>query len=93
MEEIDKSFLFTKEEKNSTLTKSDSILDGAGLLSDLLVTKVFFRKSGFITRFAASSIARNFTASILEEKKPLILGMVKSIFKKIKKKIVAPRKK
>jgi hypothetical protein len=64
-QEVDQSRLFTKVVHRLGETKTQSYYTGIAILSDVFIHRVLFRKSKFLTRLVASTIARNITNAIL----------------------------
>jgi len=56
-----------------------------GTLTSIIVNKIILRKSGFLTKFTASYLAKNFTTKILSEKKGTIFNWLTSLFQKVTK--------
>ncbi len=66
---------FTSAPETSTLVGS-----GVGLSLELLIRKIFFAKTGWITRMVGPILLKNFSANMLKKNKDVLIQKVKSIF-------------
>lgn len=76
-EEIDQSHLFSKVVRNLISGKDDGLYLGTGILTDFLIKRVLFRRAGFFTRQAMSSLAQNLTREVLAKNKDVWLTWLK----------------
>jgi hypothetical protein len=65
---------FTASSANNTL-----IGTGLGLSLELLIRKLFFSKTGWITKMVGPILLKNFSANVLKKNKSTLVKKVKSI--------------
>jgi len=53
---------------------------GLGLSLELLIRKIFFSKTGWLTRMVGPILLKNFSANMLKKNKNVLIKKVKSIF-------------
>ena len=66
---------FTSPAETNTLVGT-----GLGLSLELLIRKMFFAKTGFITRMVGPILLKNFSANMLKKNKDVLVKKVKSFF-------------
>ena len=66
---------FTSAPETNTLVGT-----GVGLSLELLIRKIFFAKTGWITKMVGPILLKNFSANMLKKNKNALISKVKSIF-------------
>jgi hypothetical protein len=86
-EELEPGHIIARATSKLIMSKDEGVLGYAiGTLTNLVVNKIIFRKSGFIKKFVASYIGRNIATNAFSKNKETIFNWITSLFQKARDK-------